>query len=137
MLETMAILDEQYVPDDGERYGLLTPRAFAQAMKINQFSSGDWVSDKPFMKVTQWRQWGGVKWARHPNLPGKGTSSATCLVYHKACAGHALNQGEMQTKVGENEEHDYSWARATAYQGAKAIQVAGIVKLPHNDTAAL
>lgn len=137
MLESMAILDENFVPDDGERYGLLSPRAFAQAMKINQFSSGDWVSDKPFMKITQWRQWGGVKWARHPNLPGKGTNAAACLVYHKCAAGHALNHGEMQTKVGENEEHDYSWARATAYQAAKALQLAGIVRLKHDDTAAL
>lgn len=137
MLEAGVILDQNNVPDDGERYGILTPKAWAQAMRINQFSSGDWVTDKPFMKVTQWRQWNGIKWARHPNLPGKTTNSASCFVFHKYAVGHGLNMGEIQTKIGENEEHDYSWARSSAYQGSKALQIAGIVKMVHDDTAAL
>lgn len=137
MLEASSILDTNYVPNDGNRYGLLTPKAMAQAMKINQFSSGDWVSDKPFMRMTPWRQWNNIKWTMHPNLTNKGANNAACLVYHKFAAGHAMNKGDIQTKVGENEEHDYSWARATSYQGAKALQIAGIVKLVHDDTAAL
>ena len=137
MLESTAILDEQKVPDDGERYGLLTPRAWAWAMKLNQFSSGDWVSDKPYMKHTQWRDWNGVKWARHPNLAGVGTASASCFVWHKSAVGHGMNMGEMVTKVGTNDEQDYSWARTSAYQGAKSLQLGGIVKMLHNDTTAL
>lgn len=137
MLELEAGLDANYVPRDGERYGLLSPKAFAQAMKINQFSSGDWVSDKPFMNITQWRRWGSIKWSMHPNLPGTGGTTSSCFVYHKYAVGHALNKGDMQTKVGENEEHDYSWARATSYQGAKALQLGGIIEFVHDDTASL
>lgn len=138
MLEATSILDENYVPDDGKRYGLLTPRAYAQAMRINQFSSGDWVPDRPFMKTNdQWRSWNGVKWCKHPNLPGKTTASASCFLYHECSVGHALNRGDMVVKVGEDEEQDYSWARVTSYQGAKALQAAGIVEMLHNDTAAL
>lgn len=137
LLEACAILDQNGVPDDGERYGLLSPKAWAQAMKINQFSSGDWVSDKPFMKYTQWRNWNGVKWARHPFMTGVGTASSSNFVYHKMAVGHGLNMGEMVTKVGQNDEQDYSWARTSAYQGAKALQVGGIVKILHNDTTAL
>jgi len=137
LLESTAILAANQVPDDGELYGLLTPMAWAHAMKINQFASGDWVPDRPFMKYTMWRDWNGVKWCRHPNLPGVGTSAASCFVYHKSSVGHGLNMGEMTTKVGQNEEHDYSWARTSAYQGAKALQVGGIVKMTHNDTTAL
>lgn len=137
LLEACAILDENKVPDDGERYGLLTPMAWAHAMKITQFSSGDYVPDRPFMRYTQWRTWNGVKWCRHPNLSGVTTSSASCFVYHKSAVGHGLNMGEMVTKVGQNDEQDYSWARTSAYQGSKALQVAGVVKLIHNDTTAL
>lgn len=137
MLEACAILDENYVPDDGNRYGLLTPRAWAQAMKITQFASQDYVPDRPFMKYTMWRNWNGVKWARHPNLPGKGTNLASCFVYHKNSIGHALNQGEMQTKVGQNEEQDYAWARTSAYQGAKMLIDEGVVKMVHDDTATI
>jgi len=137
LLEACAILDENKVPDDGERYGLLTPMAWAHAMKINQFSSADWVPDRPFMKYTQWRLWNGVKWCRHPNLPGVGGATASCFVYHKAAVGHGLNMGEMVTKVGTNEEQDYSWARTSAYQGAKMLQTAGVVKMVHNDNSSL
>jgi hypothetical protein len=137
MLEATATLDENHVPDDGERYGLLTPMAWAQAMRVNQFASGDWVPDKPFMKYVQWRQWMGVKWTKHPNLPGVTTNSASCFVFHKASVGHAMNMDEMQTKIGQNEEHDYSWARVTSYQGSKALQLSGIFELVHDDTAAL
>lgn len=137
MSEAVAILDANFVPRDGERYGLLTPMAFQQMMKVQQFSSGDYVPDKPFMNITQWRQWNSVKWAMHPGLTNVGTSSASCFVYHKFACGHALNMGNMQTKIGVNDEHDYSWARTSAYQGSKALQVGGIVRMLHNDTAAL
>jgi hypothetical protein len=137
MSEAVAILDQNHVPRDGERYGLLTPKAWQQMLKVNQFSSGDWVPDQPFMRGTEWRLWNSVKWTVHPDLVGVGTASAKCFVYHKFAAGHALNMGEMQTKIGENEEHDYCWARSSAYQGAKAIQVGGIIRIKHNDTAAL
>lgn len=139
MLEAESILDANYVPRDGERYGLLTPKAMAWAMKITQFTSWDWVDEasKPFMNMTQWYKWGSIKWTMHPNLSGTGGATASCMVYHKMAVGHALNKGEMLTRVGENEEQDYSWARATSYQGSQYLQLGGIVKMPHNDTTAL
>lgn len=137
LLEACAILDANKVPDDGERYGVLTPKAWAQVMKSTQFASRDYVSDQPFMKHTMWRDWNGVKWCRHPTLSGVGTSTASCFVYHKTSTGHGLNMGEMVTKIGQNDEHDYSWARTSAYQGAKALQLGGIVKLIHNDTTTI
>lgn len=135
--EAVAILDANFVPRDGERYGLLTPKAFQQMMKVQQFASGDYVSDKPFMKTTQWREWNSVKWTMHPGLSGVGTATAKCFVYHKYAVGHGLNKGNMVTKVGMNEEHDYSWARTSSYQGAQMLRAAGIVRVKHNDTSAL
>jgi capsid protein len=135
--EAVAILDANFVPRDGERYGLLTPMAWQQMMKVNQFSSGDWVSDMPFMKHTEWRQWNSVKWSVHPGLSGVGTSTAKCFAWHKWAVGHALNKGNMTTKIGQNEEHDYSWARTSSYQGGKLLRAAGVVRIKHNDTASL
>ena len=135
--EAVAILDQNGVPRDGERYGLLTPKAWQQMLKVNQFSSGDFVPDQPFMRGTEWRLWNSVKWTVHPYLSGVGTATAKCFAFHKFSVGSAINMGEMQTRVGANEEHDYSWARTSAYQGAKALQVGGIVRIKHNDTSAL
>lgn len=137
MLKACAIMDTNYVPNDGERYGILTPYAWAQMMRVEQFTSSDYVPDQPFMKNTPWRCWNNVKWTMHPNLPGKGTNAAKCFVYHKHAVGHALNQGEMQTKIGVNDEHDYSWARSSAYQGSKLLLAGGVVQVNHDDTASL
>jgi hypothetical protein len=135
-LLAVSTLDNNFVPNDGERYGLLTPNAWAQMMKVTQFASGDYVPDKPFMKYVQWRNWMGVKWCMHPNLPGKGTNNASCFVYHKSSVGHGLNRGEMQTKIGVNEEQDYSWARTSSFQGSKMLLDEGTVIWAHDDTAA-
>lgn len=137
MLAAVEKLNAAYVPDDGERYGLLTPRAWGLAMKVNQFSSGDWVSDKPYMKTSMWRSWMNVKWTMHPSLPGVTTNSASCFIYHKGSVGHALNGGAMRSEIGRNGEHDYSWARTSTSQGAKLLQTAGVVKMVHDDTTAL
>jgi hypothetical protein len=135
--EAVAILDQNGVPRDGERYGVLSPKAWQQMMKVNQFSSGDWTSDLPFMQYTEWRYWNSVKWTIHPYLTGVGTSVAKCFVWHRWSMGHALNKGAMQTRIGMNEEHDYSWARTTSYQGAKLLRAGGICRIKHNDTASL
>lgn len=123
------------VPNDGEVYGLLTPTAWGKAMQINAFSSGDWVSDKPFMKWVQWRSWLGVKWAMHTELPGTGGATAVNFIYHKSACGHGINDGDFKTAIGYNEEHDYSWAYSRSYQGAKLLQNGGVYKFTHDDTA--
>lgn len=125
------------IPNDGEVYGLLTPRAWARAMLINQFASGDWVPDKPFMKWTQWRQWMGVKWCMHTKLTGTGTAAAYNYLYHKQAVGHGLNDGDFKTAIGYNEEHDYSWAYSRSYQGAKLLQNGGVYKMKHDDSTAI
>jgi len=135
--EAVAKMDENRIPRDGERYGVLTPKAWQQMLKVNQFSSGDWVPDQPFMRGTEWRMWNSVKWTVHPDLVGVGTNAAKCFAYHKYAVGHALNMGEMQVASDENREQDYFWARTSAYQGAKALQVGGIIRIKHDDTAAL
>lgn len=139
MLYACQILDTNYVPDDGERYGILSPKAWAFAMKIEQFTSKLYVAEdsKPFMNQSMWYDWNGVKWTRHPNLPGTGTAASYCFVYHKNALGHALNLGEMQTYIGYRQEQDYSWARVSAYMGAKMLQIPGVVSLIHDDTATL
>lgn len=137
LCEAVAILDANFVPRDGERYGLLTPMAWQQMMKVREFSSKDWVPDEPFMKSTEWRQWNSVKWSVHPGLSGVGTATAKCYAWHKWAVGHALNKGNMTTKIGVNEEHDYSWARTSSYQGAQLLRAKGVVRIKHNDTTSL
>lgn len=137
LLTAVKILDANDVPDDGERYGALTPAAWGQLMKVDQFTNSRYVSDQPFMKYMPMREWMGVKWFKFTGLPNMGLSTAKCYLWHKAAIGHALNQGEMQVAIGRDEKQDTSWSRVSAYMGAKLLLNNGIVEMAHNDATAL
>ncbi len=138
---SVAFLYDQWVPNDGEVYGLLTAKAWAQLMRVKEFTSGDWIgwdtAEFPFLKGVRAKEWLGVKWLMYPNLPGKGTANAKCFIWHKNAIGHAINNGEMSTKVGYDEEQDYSWARTSSYQGSKLLRNEGVYVFNHDDTAAI
>ena len=125
------------VPNDGNCYGALTPKAYAQMMKVAQFTSSDYIDERPFMRGAQMKDFLGVKWFMHTGLTDLGGASANCLLWHRDACGHGINQGDIQTDIGVNGEQDYSYARASAYQGAKLLQNEGIVIMNHDDTAAV
>ena len=50
--------------------------------------------------------------------------------------GHAINKSGIETYVDYNGEHDFSYARCSAYMAAKLLQNSGIVKMVHDGSAA-
>jgi len=86
--------------------------------------------DQPMMY-----RWRNCLVIAHPNLPGKGTSSEKSFLYHKSAIGHAMDSAGLQTPIGYDEEQDYSWARASAYMGAKLLQNTGIVSITADGSA--
>jgi len=56
-------------------------------------------------------------------------------MYHKNAIGHAVNTGDLQSLIGYNEEQDYSWARASAFLGAKLLQNTGVCVMNHDGSA--
>lgn len=125
------------VPNDGRIWVALTSKAWAQAMKVTQFASSDFVDDRPFMKGVSIKRWMNCKFFLHTELPGKTTASASCFAWHEDAVGHCINMGEMQVETGRDGKQDQSWARCSAYQGSIMIQDEGVVKMLHDDTAAL
>ena len=124
--------------DDGELYGWLTSRQYAEMLNANaQFTNAD------FVEVGQFggggfraRDWLGVKWQIHTGLPGHGTASAECLIWHKTAVGHASGAdvtSDIQW-VGPRASH---WVNSMMSQGAVMVDVQGCVKLPVDDTAVL
>ncbi len=121
-------------PDDV--FGVITPRAYGQMLRIKEFSSADWVDVKPFPGAKKRPRWADITWIVDPNLPGAGTNNAQCYVYHKGAVGHAVNREGIKSAVDYNSRHDLTWARATIYHGALLLQNEGVVVVPHDDTAA-
>ena len=134
-LYAKTILGNNAVPSDGNISALITPAFEAYLMQTKEFASADYVNNKPFAGVLPMFTWAGVNWIVHPNLPGKGTNAEKCFMYHKSAIGHAINTGDISTAVGYEEEHDYSFCRASAYLGSALLQNSGVVVINHDGSA--
>ena len=105
-------------------------------LQTDEWTSGDYVEVKVLNRPVQkyWR-WAGVNWIMHPRLPGVGTASETCYMFHRNSMGHAMNTSGMDVAVGYDDQDDYSWARCSVFMGSKRLENSGIVKMVHNGSA--
>ena len=131
----IAILGNNAVELDGNVSAIITPAFHAYLMQTKEFASGDYVGSTPFSGQRLTYNWAGVNFIVHPNLPGKGTAAEKCFLFHKIAIGHAINTGGIDSKVGYDEEQDYSFARCTAFMGSKVLQNSGIVVMNHDGSA--
>ncbi len=135
VMRAKTIILNQEVPNDGNLNAVISPAFHAYLMQCKEFTNVQYINDKPFEAGQMMFRWAQVNWIVHPNLVGKGTSSETCYMYHQMAIGHAANVGEIDTKIGVNDEQDYSFARATMFMGGKLLQNAGVCIMPHDGSA--
>lgn len=131
------ILGNNAVPIGGNVTWVITPAFYAYLLEVKQFSSAEYVNKKPLEQAMIIDQpisfyWLGMNWIVHPTLTGKGTNAEKCYVYHRSAIGHAIDTAGIQSEVDYNGEHDYSWARCTAYTGAVLMQNSGVVVINHD-----
>jgi len=131
----LTVLGNNTVPLDGNISALITPAFHAYLMQTKEFASADYVNNKPFENGMTMYRWAGINFIVHPNLPGKGTAAEKCFLYHKSAIGNAVNTQGLTTKVGVDEEQDYSYARTTAYLGSKLLQNSGVFVFNHDGSA--
>lgn len=143
VMNALVKLQNAAVPWDGNITLLCQPSFLAYLMQATEFASATYVGDSgPYKdQGATWKDkpraynWMGMTVIAHPNLSGRGTSSEYSYLYHKSAIGHAMDTAGLQTPIGYFEEQDYSWARATAYQGAKLLQNSGVVVCGHDGSA--
>ncbi len=141
-LETVEALDDNDVPDDGDRYGLLTPRQWATAMTISEFVNADFIGAHsnpalaPFANGMQNREWLGVKWLKHTGLPAKGTSGARGFAYHRTSMGHAIG-ADITTDITWHGDRASHFVNHMMSMNATLIDELGCVIIETDDTLAL
>lgn len=92
VLQAFALMNSKDVPDDGQRFGVVSPAQWNDLLKIEEFSKSNYVGDDlPFLKGTESRKWLGITWIMHTGLPISGTVR-TNFIYHKTALGHASGQ---------------------------------------------
>jgi hypothetical protein len=138
VLKSLTILGNAEVPveDENNMFGVVTNAFWAYMMQTPEFAKGSYVDVKPFNGAPRRMfRWLGVNWIRHPNLTGVGTSTEKCYLFHRNAIGHAMDTRGLQTLIGYDGEHDYSWARASGYWGSKLLQNSGVVQMKHDGSA--
>lgn len=151
LIEMVEGLNDNDVPNDGYRYGILSPRLWSQAMTVKEFASSDYVGmdGLPYTKGAafgqRFKDWFGVKWQMHTAVPGKGTATAKSFVWHKDAIGYAT--GRHANNVAENEQvsADITWHgdRASHFVnhamsgGSVLIDTTGVIEGNSNDTTAI
>jgi len=144
-------LDSNSVPNDGQRYGALTPRMYMQMNTVNAFASADFVGSNglPLTEGSpghqKWKDWMGVKWCMHPGLPGKGTAAAECFIWHKSAIGHATGKHAGNIASNSSVAADITWqgTRAAHFVNhmmsgeACMIDDTGVIQGQLDDTVAI
>ena len=131
--------------DDGNNiFAAVTNAAWAELTDIASFASADYVhfgSESPveagLNMPGRFKNWMGINWTTHNGLPGKGTSAATCLAWHRNAVGYAMSTNGIDAQIGYDGKEDTTWARTTIFHGAVKLINAGIVKWTHDDTGVL
>jgi len=139
ILEWVSDLEDNDIPtDDGKVWGVVTPKALRQMMRINEFKSADFIETKKMengLPSLGFYRWLGVNWFSHTGLTGKGTSTATCHMFHESAIGAQA--------AGEPDYHAYYYEPQHRWENyavimhcAKLVLPRGVQKAVHNDTAA-
>ena len=130
------------VPWDSNVTLLCQPSFLAYLEQAPEFANAQWVDMRPYAgQEPSWKdkpmayRWRNCLIVEHPNLPGKGTTSENSFLFHKSAIGHAMDTAGLSSPVGYDEEQDYSWARASAFMGAKLLQNTGVIVMTHDGSA--
>lgn len=128
ILKAFAKLNSKDVPDDGQRFGIVSPQQWNELLQIEEFSKSNYVGDAlPFLKGTEAKKWLGITWIMHTGLPLK-NNIRTNFIYHKTAAAHASGQDITSdiTWQGEKAAH---FINNMMSMGACLIDSDGVVAL--------
>lgn len=129
-------LNKNEVPDDGQRFCLVTPDVWDLLLDNDKFARAEYVgTDLPFLKGTEARKFMNVVFMLHTGLTITGSTSAqysTCLMYHKTAIG--LGEQEfLKMDIDWEGRKAAHWLSCCMAGGAAAIDEAGIVKILINN----
>ena len=87
------------IPDDGQRYFVVSPAGWADLLAIDQFSNADYVGDAqlPFAGGMTAKRWLGFMWFTHSGLT-KASTTRNTHAYHKSAIGLATG-ADIKTEV--------------------------------------
>ena len=138
------------VPNDGDVFGVVSPRQWSQFMALSPFQSADWVGADgqsllkgPMIGRNKWKDWLGVKWKMQTGLPGAATATSKGFIWHKSAVGYAVAQSAGNIAGNEAVSADITWHGDRSAHfinhlmsgNAVLIDDTGVIEANYDDTA--
>jgi hypothetical protein len=119
----------QDIPDDGERYFVVSPAGWVDLLGISAFSDADFIGydDLPYKGGMVAKRWLGFMWMTHSGLPIASTIRK-CFAYHRSALGLASAQ-DVQTEVNYVPERASNLITSSMSQGSVLIDTTGVYEV--------
>ena len=114
---------EADVPDDGQRYFVVSPAGWADLLQIDQFSRAEYVGeqDLPYAGGMTAKRWLGFLWFTHSGLTVD-SSNRDCHAWHSSSVGLATGS-DVRTEMNYVPEKVSNLI--TSYFSAGAVEIDG------------
>lgn len=125
--EVYAYFGDNDVPNDGNRWLLVSPAGWIDLMNITEFASQDYIgSDLPYPKIGNIaKRWYSFNIMPFSGLPSPSAGVRSCFAYHSSAVGHA-SQADISLDItwqGKNQGHLFVASMAA---GATEIDAYGL-----------
>lgn len=130
VMMALEILNNADVPDDGQRFAVVSPAAWSDLLAIPQFASADYTgADLPYKAgAGTMRTWLGVTWTTHSGLIVNGGGDRQNYMFHKSAVGHAVG-AEVMADITWHGDHAAHFVNHMMSQGSVAIDATGIARI--------
>lgn len=128
-LTTYEAFGEADVPDDGQRYFVVSPAGWADLLQLDQFSRMEYVGegDLPYSGGMTAKRWLGFLWFTHSGLSIASTTRE-CHAFHKTSVGLASGS-DIRTEINYVPEKVSSLITSYMSMGSTMIDNDGAVKV--------
>jgi hypothetical protein len=128
-LTTYETFGEADVPDDGQRYFVVSPAGWADLLQLDQFSRMNYVgeADLPYAGGMTAKRWLGFLFFTHSGLTVSG-STRNCHAYHKSAIGLATG-ADVRTEVNYIPEKVSHLTTSYMSMQAAAIDAEGFMQI--------
>ncbi len=133
LLQAILKLNEHDVPDDGDRWGVLSAQAWEEFINIAQVGSKDYITNLVWTKGTQLVQWRGINWFFHSGLP-LSTTTRSNFIFHRTAVGLAENS-PIETMIDWVPQKAAYLIDSMMSCGAVVIDEEGIVKIAADESS--
>jgi hypothetical protein len=125
-IEVVEYFGDNDIPDDGERYWVISPQAWTDLLSISAFSNADYVGsdDLPYKGGMVARRWQGFMFFMFSGNELTGSVRDNCA-YHKSALGFASGQ-DVETHFDWVPEKAAHLANSFMSQGAVVIDQIGM-----------